>query len=528
MFFVRKNTEVDISSKAPYALGKPGFKFKEWDTDITALNIAEDKTVTATYEATAKHKVVYEADGKLIGIEYLNNNDKPKEVPDKLPEKEGYKFVGWQKNAEGIVYLKSALEKLEITEDTRFVAKYEAEEAEQSIVTFEVSGVITHIEKVAKGGNIANVPSDPVPEAGMVFMGWTEGKSGLTYSKAATEALTINEDTAFKANFRDGSSILPIDPGEDPKPGYVKVTFKKGENGEKLEGNFVFQVKEDTEVSLEGVAPKAIPKEGYKFKAWDKALTGKFTADTDITATYEEKDDVIVIPDPENPGPPPTSDYVKVRFDKGEQGESLVGNTAFYVKKNKTVDLTDFAPVAVPKEGFKFTGWDSALKRAFTEDTVITAGYETTVLPKYDVTYEVGGILKHSEKVTKGESPKEVPDDPVKTGYEFKGWQIKGEGKAYSKAEVEALKITEATRFEAKFEVSEDIIPGEDPKPDGYITVFFNKGEGKALVGTTVFHVKKNTEVNLKAVAPTAIPQDGYKFTKWKDRKSTRLNSSHP
>ena len=53
-------------------------------------------------------------------------------MPDKLPEKEGYKFVGWQKNAEGIVYLKSALEKLRITEDTRFVAKYEAEEAESS------------------------------------------------------------------------------------------------------------------------------------------------------------------------------------------------------------------------------------------------------------------------------------------------------------------------------------------------------------------------------------------------------------
>ena len=92
VFFVKKNTDVNLNSKAPTAIGKQGYMFKEWDPDIKALNVNTDTTVTATYEATTQHKVMYEADGKLVGIEYLNDNGSPDEVPSKLPEKSGYDY----------------------------------------------------------------------------------------------------------------------------------------------------------------------------------------------------------------------------------------------------------------------------------------------------------------------------------------------------------------------------------------------------------------------------------------------------
>ena len=85
VFFVKKSTDVSLKSKAPVAIGTQGFAFKNWDVDITALNLNENITVTATYEATAQHKVVYEADGKVVGIEYLDNNASPDAVPSNLP-----------------------------------------------------------------------------------------------------------------------------------------------------------------------------------------------------------------------------------------------------------------------------------------------------------------------------------------------------------------------------------------------------------------------------------------------------------
>ena len=94
VFFVKKSTDVNLKSKAPVAIGIQGFVFKKWNADITALNLSKNTTITAIYEATTQHKVVYEADGKVVGIEYLDNNASPDAVPSNLPEKSGYKFIG--------------------------------------------------------------------------------------------------------------------------------------------------------------------------------------------------------------------------------------------------------------------------------------------------------------------------------------------------------------------------------------------------------------------------------------------------
>ena len=77
-----------------------------------------------------------------------------------------------------------------------------------------------------------------------------------------------------------------------------------------------------------------------------------------FTAKYEKEGNVI-IPDPEDPGIPPTTEYVKVTFKKGANGDSLIGNTFFYVKRNEVVDLTEKAPKVIAEAGYEFKEWDS-------------------------------------------------------------------------------------------------------------------------------------------------------------------------
>ena len=73
MFHVKKN--VDLVIPEPKAIGKAGYKFKAWNKS-TSGKFTEDTVITATYSAITEHKVIYEADGKIVDIEYVENNEK--------------------------------------------------------------------------------------------------------------------------------------------------------------------------------------------------------------------------------------------------------------------------------------------------------------------------------------------------------------------------------------------------------------------------------------------------------------------
>ena len=122
VFHIKK--DVDVVLPAPKAIGSTGYKFNKWDKP-TSGKFTEDTVITATYDVITEHKVIYEADGKIMDIEYVNKGESPSKVP-KAPAKDDHKFIGWQEKDGGTIYLKSALEKLKITKDTKFVAKYEA------------------------------------------------------------------------------------------------------------------------------------------------------------------------------------------------------------------------------------------------------------------------------------------------------------------------------------------------------------------------------------------------------------------
>ena len=154
--------------------------------------------------------------------------------------------------------------------------------------------------------------------------------------------------------------------------GYVTVTFDAGE-GKTLLGRDKFYVKANIEVDLTSVAPKAVPKPDFKFKAWDSPLKRSFAADTKISATYESSPgEGTVIP---GYGEKP-EDYVKITFKPGEHGNiyglaDSEGNLAFYVKQGVNVDLTSVAPKVYSDDSYKFTNWDKPLKGIFNADTEV-------------------------------------------------------------------------------------------------------------------------------------------------------------
>ena len=219
-FFVKKNAEVNLSSRAPKAKAKTGWKFKSWDRSLI-VNASSDITITAIYEAMVKVQKLADAstsapegyvkaifdptsDGKLTGskvgavsigekLAYALRNDLTwSEVKDELPSSAIYKdatkkFTGWNPNlpSDG-----------DIVGATTYVAQYESE-----------TDVI----------DVTN-PSTPTPA------------------------------------------------------GYAKVTFDKGEHGAAMIGTEAFFVKKNTQVNLSVKAPTVKAKAGYKFKSWDRNL----------------------------------------------------------------------------------------------------------------------------------------------------------------------------------------------------------------------------------------------------------------
>ena len=93
-------------------------------------------------------------------------------------------------------------------------------------------------------------------------------------------------------------------------------------------------------------------------------------------------------------------------------------------------------------------------------------------------------------------APKALPQKD----YEFAGWNSPLKGS-----------FTADKVITAQYRAKEMVIPGNEEKPESYITVTFDKGTSEKLEGQDKFYVLKDKMIDLTAKAPTAIPKAGYK-----------------
>ena len=299
------------------------------------------------------------------------------------------------------------------------------------------------------------------------------GKEFVYYAKEvkvpAGYTATYSEDGLTVTNTFD---IIKDDTPEDQtdRPdGYVTVTFKPGTNG-KIDADtkdvvyYVNPKADPVKTMAEITEPSITANTGYnvaepkwkddKGQALDKKT--KITEDLTYTAQYDQSDDIIKDPTPEDNSDKPKG-YVTVTFKAGENGK-IDGNT---------------------------------------KDVVYY------VNPKADP-------VKVMENIT-------PPTITANQGYKVSDPSWKD---AEDKALDKTTQITKDLTYKAQYEKENDIIPGTgNEKPDGYVTVRFLTNKNGTLTGETVYYVNPKAGKKLSEItAPKITANDGYKVANpnWK------------
>ena len=543
-----------------------GYKFEKWDKDDTTVIAETDIVVTA--KATKLDPVIPEKDGEG------NPNEKPegyKEVtfvvktgdeskgsiegvakfyvnptefvtinPPTTKANTGFEFGAWDKDATiPTVYDKDTTITGSFNGLKDVIPKTNPDGTENKQP--EGYKTVTFVIDPATGGKIADkevavyyvnpdkevtVPQPKTQaDTGYEFDKWKIGDQEFP-----TEAKKYTDNTTVKGNFKKLADIIPgkkDDGTPNAKPeGYVTVTFDKGTNGKSITGQTVYYVNPKANITLGNetiVKPKVTPETGWKADGWDKLDTLTITKDETVTAKYASIDDVIPkTKDDESEKP---EGYITVTFEKGAHGE-LEGNTVFYINPNKAVVLEGKAPTIKPNTGYTSAGWDTSINKAiqYKDGDKITALYNELgdVIPQEDpngsdkpagyltVTFVKGDHGKElTGKTVYYVKPNKEVTIPAPTVTPETGWKQKDGTDAWDSKLTRTF--TEDTKITAQYASLADIIPGDQTKPDGYVTVTF-KAENGSLVGTTSYYVKPNVEVNLKdkADALTKNPDVGY------------------
>ena len=386
---------------------KAGCDFVSWEGDFT--KVTQDIEIYPVFTPKMIKYTFVKDDGTLIE-EYELKYGKPAWYPTE-PKKDGYNFVGWDKELDNI------------TEDTVITAKFEAIMLTITFVSDIDNSVIDTIEIPM----YSNVPlPESAPEVkGFLFKGWRGNTNKVNYNATIT---ALYEELCYTLTFLDidGNELevvdhFYVDPFVYPeapvvaglefigwdfdvldldnittevtiKPIYVKIGAKvtfKGINGELLETVTV----SDSEV----VAPKAPVVEGYTFVGWDKDFTS-VRNDLEVNAIYEQ---------------------FKVKF------VDMNGNVLFEDYLTNGAYTKEF-PSDVLVIGYIFKSWEKDEIKNQLSDIVVTGIFEEKTIK---VTYldQDGNVIDEEEVPYGGNASKEVYVADTESG-SFGGWDKPLEG----------------------------------------------------------------------------------------------------
>ena len=343
----------------------------------------------------------------------------------------------------------------------------------------------------------------------------------------------FTKDTVIAPNFIE-KDIIPYNPDEPitrPSDNYVRVTFE-ADDGLKLTQKKAYYVKKSANIKLENLAKPAYDEKiGYAYDKWDKDDALTINQDIVVKALSKPLPEKI---EKQN-GVDKPKGYVEVDFTAGING-SLQGDKVYYVNPNKFVTLTP--PTAIGDTGYEFSSWDinPEVPRAYIDPvTTITASFNpidaVSITPKpgyVQVDFVIegkGGQIAQGETKTYYVDPNRkvtlnAPTTVADVGYKFNTWT--------PDPKVSQV-YTIPTTIKGTFTELAPIIPSTDtqgkpnPKPNGYVTVTFVKGEhGTKIDGQTVYYVNPKARKTIGDLTrPKVEAEIGYKFTKW-DKLDTK------
>ncbi|MBS4872469.1 MAG: S-layer homology domain-containing protein [Peptoniphilus sp. oral taxon 375] len=561
-YYVKKNAGItlkkiqeDNTKGYPALEAQPGYAFDTWDpAEATEI---KDKDIVVTAKPKPVSDVIEKKDGETKPEGYVEvtfvptdkatdetkkifwvNPEKKVTIPVKDPlGKTYYTFKGWKIGdvTTGENYSPTTLKKF--TKNTIITATYTESD---NIIPYDPKEPTTRPEGYVR----VTFEADPGLKLTEQKAYYVKKNAGITLGNAELAKPKYEAQTGYKFDKWDKEDDLEIvttditvtakattlddvvpkdnpQGGENDKPdGYITVTFKTTDKAGNVEK--VVYINPTKAVTLEGQAPKVNPITGYEFADWDRPIKEKIQyEDKDvITAQFNKIGDVV-------PGDQTKPEgYVSVTFEKGDHGE-LSGTTSYWVKPE--VEVTVEAPSVKAKTGYKFTNWDkeTTLTAKKTDKEIkITAKYEKLddiISGDQDkpegyvtVTFEKGehGNIESGQTVyyvnpeanpIKTLADIAKPTVKAETGYKFKNWNF-----------ADTKEIRSDITVVAQYDSIDDIVPGNQAKPDDYITVTFVKGDhGKSLTGQEVYYVNPNKAVVLESKAPTAVPNAGYQFGRW-------------
>ena len=387
------------------------------------------------------------------------------------------------------------------------------------------------------------------------FEGWMIGDK--IYQ--AGDEITLTENAIAYAQWTTDENIIPYDPQEPiarPDDTYVRVTFAV-EKGLNLTEQKAYYVKKNAGIKLgnaELLKPGFTKDIGYEFNKWDKEDTLEI-GDADIVVTAKATKLDTAIPEKDDEGNPNTKPdgYKEVVFkvkDEDQSKGSIEGVTKFYVNPNEYVTINP--PTTNANTGYEFGAWDkdATIPTVYNKDVKIEASFNglKDVVPKtksddsekpngyVTITFEIdpatGGQIVDKEVTVYYVNPaKDVTINPPQTiadtGYKFNAWD---------KNTTVPTNYSVDTTVRGSFSKLEDIIPStddegnENPKPDGYVTVTFDKGEhGTKIEGQTAYYVNPKADP-IKTLAdltkPTVKAETGWKVDGWDTEDTTEIKKN--
>lgn len=566
-YYVKKNAGIKLGNQTivkPTVDSKTGYKFEKWDTEDTFEITDADILVTA--KATKLDNVIPEKDdkgnpnekpagynevtfvikdddkdkGSITGVAkfFVNPTEYVTINPPATNANTGFEFGAWDKDATiPTVYDKDTTITASFNGLKDVIPKTNPDGTENK----KPDGykTVTFVIDPANGGKIADGEVtvyyvNPAKDV-TVLQPKTQAEIGYEFEKwdqDTTTAKKYTENTTVKGNFKKLEDIIPSTDDEgkqNPKPeGYVTVTFEKGEHGIEIKGQTVYYVNPDADPAKTLgdkliVKPTVKADTGYKFTKWDVADTKEIRSDITVTAQYDKLNDVI--PKTKDDDSEKPEGYITITFSAEKNGK-LTGTSVYYVNPNKAVVLKDKAPKVTPNTGFDFAGWDTQIEKAiqYNDGDTIKAEYNSKgdVIPQektdgtdkpdgyFTVTFDKGEHGKLSGKTVYYVKPNTQVTVPAPTVTPNTGWKQKDGNDAWDKALTQTF--TGDTTITAQYSPLENIIPGDQTKPEGYVTVTFVSDGNGTLSGTTVYYVNPNEKVNLtdKANAITKNPNVGF------------------
>lgn len=422
----------DAIVTTPVAPAKTGYTFNGWTGDeIPAKMPANNVRVVANYTIN-KHTITYKVDDVQSGDIETKEYNTPITLRD-IPVKTGYTFSGWTIKVGGstVASFPATMPDEDIvvsgsfTVDTHKASFYADGALYEEVVTeYGKTPVLTKGNPSKTGYTFKYWTPDlaamgtedvrydavfealPVAYKVEVYIMGLDGKYGdpetteltntadttATYTPAAKIGFTVSKDSVLSGNTKpDGSLVL-------------KVYYERN----KYNFTTVVDGKESSVSYYYGATvtkPQDPPKEGYTFLNWLDENGAPYTFGTMPANNVKVTANFII------------NSYT-ITFD------SDGGTYVAPIEQNYGTTVT--APANPTKTGYTFGGWfeeNSDAAYAFTtmppRDVSLKAKW---TINQYTITFETnGGTEIESIKQDYGTTVN-VPADPTKTGYTFKGW----------------------------------------------------------------------------------------------------------